>query len=87
MMKDPKQYLGKTVRMHGTMASAEYNGNMYYACLIKDATACCSQGIEFVLDEGKYPKDGSQIIVYGIFNSYDEEGKTYCQLKNAKLES
>ena len=87
LMSGPQRYHGDTVRMSGTMASAEYKGKVYYACIIKDATACCAQGIEFVLTEGDYPPDGAQIVVYGVFDSYEEEGRTYCQLIDAKLES
>lgn len=87
MMQSPGKYRGKQVRMKGSAASAEYNGKTYHACLIKDATACCSQGIEYVLTEGDYPADGTEITVYGTFDCYEEEGKIYNNLVGAKLES
>ena len=60
MMTDPKEYIGKTIKMNGTFSyyHDESTGNEYFACIIKDATACCAQGIEFVLDgDYSYPKD------------------------------
>ncbi len=87
MMQSPGKYRGKQVRMKGSAASAEYMGKTYHACLIKDATACCSQGIEYVLIEGDYPADGTEITVYGTFDYYEEEGKIYNNLVDAKLES
>lgn len=86
MMAMPDQYLGKTVRMKGAMAVSKGSHQNYYACIIKDATACCSQGIEFVLNEGIYPHQGADITVYGTFNTYMEGQNQYCQLKNAVLE-
>ena len=87
MLSEPKKYIGKTVRMSGSMAMSEGELQTYYACIIKDATACCSQGIEFVLKEGSYPEEGSDITVYGIFDTYKEGADTYCRLKNAVMES
>ena len=58
--------------------------------IVSDATACCSQGIEFVLDgDYKYPDDypavDKTITVVGEFNYYKEEYNTYCQLLNAEM--
>lgn len=86
MMSTPDKYVGKTVRMNGTMSVSKGENQTYYACLIKDATACCSQGIEFVLSKGTYPNQGTNITVYGTFNTYKEGKYQYCQLKNAVLE-
>ena len=49
MMNSPENYMGKRVRMRGSFAFAEGDNKYYFACLISDATACCAQGIEFVL--------------------------------------
>ncbi len=86
MMATPDNYIGKTVRMSGSMAVSKGDNQTYYACIIKDATACCSQGIEFVLDEGSYPPQNTDITVYGTFTTYKEGKNQYCQLKNAVLE-
>lgn len=91
MMQYPSSYLGKTVRMRGQFAVAEGRDRNYYACLIADATACCSQGIEFVLPASyRYPQDypalGSEITVVGVFDVYAEGNNRYCQLIDASLE-
>lgn len=92
MMTVPSNYLGKSVKMNGTFSvyHDESTGKYYYACLISDATACCSQGIEFVLDgdyeyPSDYPAEGTEITVSGIFNTYMEGEYQYCQLINAKM--
>ena len=91
MMTKPSDYIGKTVKMAGPLASYhdEASGKWYYACIIQDATACCSQGIEFELAGKKapdgYPADGSDICVIGVFDTYKEGENTYCTLRNAEL--
>lgn len=92
MLTRPNEYLGKTVRMKGAMATYhdEETDKTYYACIIQDATACCSQGIEFVTtDEFKpedYPADGEEVTVMGTYDLYEEGGYQYCVLKDAVLE-
>jgi hypothetical protein len=92
MMYYPEKYIGKIVTMEGLYSDYldEATGNHYYACIIMDATACCAQGIEFILtDDYKYPddypKEGDNITVKGIFDTYEEEGGMYCTLKEATL--
>ncbi|MGM9634881.1 MAG: hypothetical protein ACI3YE_01875 [Candidatus Avispirillum sp.] len=92
MMTAPDGYMGKTVKMKGPFSvyHDEETGNYYFACIISDATACCSQGIEFVLTgEHTYPKDypelGTEITVTGIFDTYEENGYRYCRLNDAEL--
>lgn len=93
MMTTPEDYNGRTVTMQGQFAISEDpdSGKRYYACIIQDALGCCSQGLEFVL-AGKhtypddYPKEGDEITVTGIFDTYEENGYTYCTLINASME-
>ena len=92
MMQTPERFVGKTVKMLGIFAyyRDEASGNEYFACIISDATACCSQGLEFRLSEhAKYPEDypelASEITVISEFDTYLENGYIYCTLKNAKL--
>ena len=92
MVTAPQDYVGQTVKMQGTFAYYyDQEIDCYYsACIIQDATACCSQGIEFVLtDEFKFPDDypepGTGICVIGEFSTYTEHGPVYGTLKNAKL--
>lgn len=90
MMLKPADYVGKTVKMQGAFSVSEIGENRYFACIIKDATACCAQGIEFDWAgdhsyPADYPKDGSDITVTGEFTTYNEDQQQYCQLKNAEL--
>ena len=52
---------------------------------IYDAAGCCAEGIEFVLADGDYPKEGTQITVTGTFTTYNEGDKQYIQLKDATV--
>ncbi len=87
IVMSPKDYIGKTVKMSGEciVTPNEDNTKVYYACLIKDATACCSQGLEFELeDDNNYPEAGETVTVSGVFGTYEEDGVLYCHLENAK---
>jgi len=92
MMYEPDRYVGKRIKMDGQFAVYEdpNTGAVYTACIIMDATACCSQGLEFVLSGEKtypddYPELGSEITVTGTFQLYDENGATYCHLVDAEM--
>ncbi|MBO4762748.1 MAG: hypothetical protein J5499_04925 [Lachnospiraceae bacterium] len=90
IMVNPDRYIGKTIKADGEFAAYldESTGKMYYACIIKDATACCAQGLEFApADEKKYPDDfpaeGDEVCVVGVFDTYMEGEDTYGVLKDA----
>lgn len=90
MMINPEKYIGKTVKMIGAYAIYEGENRIYHACLIADATACCSQGLEFQLSGNpKYPEDypeiGSDITVIGTFDTYMEGNSKFCQLIDAVI--
>ena len=90
MQQAPEKYMGKTVKMQGPFSVTEIDSNRYFACLIKDATACCSTGIEFELAgdysyPDDYPAKDSEITVVGTFTTYMEGENKYLQLKDAKL--
>ena len=92
MMADPGSYVGKTVKMDGMFSVFHDDiANVdYFACIVKDATACCSQGIEFVLAgdhvyPDDYPELGTDICVSGVFDMYEDGGYTYVTLRDAKL--
>lgn len=93
MVSDPDKYIGRTVRMRGDFASYhdETGGRYYFGCIIRDATACCAQGIEFVLTDDyvypdDYPEEGSEVTVTGAFDTYREGESLYCTLRDAVLE-
>ena len=92
MMCEPDRYLGKRIKMNGQFAVYENpnTGAVYTACIIMDATACCSQGLEFVLaGEHSYPADypepGTEITVVGTFQTYEENGYTDYHLVDAEM--
>lgn len=98
MMITPEDYVGKTVKMRGAFAIYQTflpdgtpdPDDIYFACVIADATACCVQGIEFLWSgEHVYPDDypalDSEITVTGEFQTYTEDGFLYCHLIDAEL--
>lgn len=95
MLADPEKYVGKTVRIEGRYFGDE-NGdpeNARHFCVIRDAQACCAQGMEFVWEDGsheypdEYPEEDARIIVQGTFELFREEesGRSYCRLKDCYL--
>lgn len=91
MASNPQDYVGKTVRMRGNLVYQVVNGQPnpdYMACMISDATACCAQGIEFVLARAPdtYPDLGSVVTVSGVLTTYESGGNTFLRLKEAHFE-
>lgn len=97
MMTAPNTYVGKTIRMEGLYYGYYYEttGQEYHYCVIQDALACCAQGLEFVWGDGshiypdEYPEENAEIVVQGVFETYQEDGdeNLYCRLKDAALET
>lgn len=98
MMSSPEEYVGKTVKMRGIFSRGQLyagdgsldDGDMVFACVIQDATACCAQGIPFDLaGDYSYPQDyptlGDTITVVGTFEIYEQNGLQFCRLGNAKF--
>ena len=92
MMTDPDQLEGKMIKMKGQYLSAYYEPRKEYYnyCFISDAAGCCSQGIEFATKDklkqrNLRPKDNTDIEVVGKFETYMEDGKMYCHLKDSKM--
>ncbi len=90
MVYTPEDYVGKTVKMKGQFVFYydEDAGMYYYACLIKDAMACCAQGLEFIpAGDCVYPDDFppamTEINVTGTFNILEDNGETYVALTDA----
>ena len=100
MMSNPQKYMGKRVVMRGQFSFYQpMDGDgkpipdrIYCSCVIADATACCSQGLEFDLANKPasledYPAAGDDIEVSGTFSTYEEGGFTYCRLINAAMKT
>ena len=96
MMIDPDSYVGQKIKMDGNYYTAEdpATGIRYYFVIIQDATACCSQGLEFVWDDGshvypdEYPEDNAEVEVEGTFELYKDnpdDQMQYVRIADAKL--
>ena len=93
LMYEYETWLGKTIRIAGYYSAFEdtARGVVYHACVIPDATACCAQGIEFIWAgehnwPDDYPEEGTQIVVTGRLDVYEEDGYLYLHLVDAELE-
>jgi len=91
MMQSPKNYIGKVVKMKGQFMplDGETKDICYPAIIVKDATECCSKGIEFLLygipvctrDGGNgYPLRSEEATVVGVFQTYSIGKSTYAHL-------
>lgn len=93
MLISPEDYIGETVKMAGqfVILGDESGENIYTACLIYDALACCAQGMEFILaGDAVYPDDYpelyEEIVVTGTFETYYEGEAQYVHLVESVLE-
>jgi len=93
MRTEPEEYFGKRVRIAGLFSAYENpeTGEYYYNCVIPDATACCSQGLQFFpAQELRYPDDlppqGAYITLQGTFTE-NEENLYMCSLNDAVIEA
>ncbi|SNU09841.1 hypothetical protein SAMN06297422_13120 [Lachnospiraceae bacterium] len=96
LLADADSYVGKKVKISGPFYSAffEDTNQQYFFVIIRDATACCQQGMEFIWDDGshvypdEYPPENAEVEVVGTFETYkdnpDDEFQ-YCRLKDASL--
>ena len=88
LMVKPNDYYGKSLIVDGyfdTMYLDEFQ-TRYFFVVVPDATACCVQGLEFKLPDGKvypddYPASGTDIRVRGVLGSYEEAGQTYAYIQ------
>ena len=92
MVTNTDNYKDKRIRVRGTFNYYQNPDTKreYFAVLVNDATACCAQGIEFVLpDSYKYPDDypeqGTPIEVIGLYSVYTEDDQPFVELQNASM--
>ena len=88
----PESYYGKRLLLDGYFDTSydERLGTRYYFVVVPDATACCSQGLEFILNGSAvypddYPEPGTDIRINGVLDRYEEEGKSYCYIRTDSL--
>lgn len=97
MMIDPISYAGKKFKVKGNYYSAYSEGEekYYHFCMIKDAAACCAQGLELLWQDEDMnmhencPAEDELITIEGTFETYrDAEGKNlYGRLKDVVIVS
>lgn len=95
LMMDPERYVGKTFKLNGVYYSGknEETDTVYHYCVIKDALACCVQGLEFVMNDGansvlaEYPEEDTEIEIKGTLETYKEanDDTLYCRIVNAEM--
>ena len=92
---NPDRYLGQRVRMSGKFAiiqGVDANGQpdpekIFYNCVIPDAQTSLEFG---VAGELFYPEDfpdlESRITVEGVYEKYEDNGKTYYRVGQSEIE-
>lgn len=94
MLSEPSSYIGKIVKMSGPFVPFDSTdpNYCYPAIIIRDATACCASGIEFLLygvprcsKEGGngYPLYNEEATIVGRFETYLEGTDMYVHLVDA----
>lgn len=93
MIIDPKSYIGKSFKIRGNYYSSYSKDKdvYYHFCMIKDAAACCAQGLELLWADEKMnrhencPEEDTLVTVEGVFETYEEGPNTYGRIKDAKI--
>ena len=94
MQEEPNKYIGKIIKMSGPFVPYDSTDDNYCfpAILIKDATACCASGIEFLLygvplcskkGGNGYPLYEEEATIIGRFETYIEGRYLYIHLVDA----
>lgn len=93
MLVMPEEYIEKNIKVKGWFETYTdpQTGEMYYAVVVPDATACCQQGLEFVWKGNHsypddFPKPGQDITVTGIYKMIENDGISYNYLEVINLE-
>lgn len=93
MLVMPEDYVEKNIKVSGWFETYTdpQTGELYYAVVVPDATACCQQGLEFVWPgDHKYPEDfpeaGADITVTGIYKLIENDGISYNYLEISNIE-
>ena len=93
MLVMAEDYIEKNIKVSGWFEtySDPQTGELYYAVVVPDATACCQQGLEFVWQGNHnypddYPQPGQDITVTGIYKMIENNGVTYTYLEASKVE-
>lgn len=87
ILQTPADYRGKVFKIRGTYMRLHdpQKNEDHHACIIKDATACCMQGMEFELVDKNYPPNDSEITLLGRFDTYTIQKIDNPILRDAKI--
>ena len=84
MVNAPNDFIGQRFRIRGNYDEEYWDQTKltYHYIVIADATACCAQGLEFVLTDinAAYPQVGEEFEISGTFGTYTENGNLYIQI-------
>ena len=93
MLVMPEDYVEKNIKLKGWFETYTdpLTGEIFYAVVVPDATACCQQGLEFIWPgDHHYPADfpdpGQDVTVTGLYKLIDKDGFAYNYLEATKLE-
>ena len=93
MLIMPEDYVEKIIKVKGWFETYmdTKSGELYYAVLVPDATACCQQGLEFIWKGNHaypddFPKPGQNITVTGFYKMIENDGVTYTYLEANSVE-
>ncbi|NLG57997.1 MAG: hypothetical protein GX540_06265 [Clostridiales bacterium] len=88
VINSPKEYVGTSVRVKGTyvpIPGPTREGLYYHFLVVADITACCEVGVEFFLEDHRYPEDYpaqyAQVELTGVFDLATVSGQQYICLK------
>ena len=84
MIVAPDDFIGQRFKIRGVYDEQFWDQTnlTYHYIVIADATACCAQGLEFVLTDpnAAYPQVDEEFEISGIFGTYVENGTLYIQI-------
>lgn len=84
MISTPDDFIGQRFRIRGIYDEQYWDQTnlTYHYIVIADATACCAQGLEFVLTDPNvaYPQVGEEFEISGVFGTYEENETLYIQI-------
>lgn len=89
MLQKPKDYQGKSVQAEGCILAQtdRETGITYHFIEIADVQGCCSEYLEVELTNGlEYPEEDKIMYVYGTWEAYDENGKTFYHILVDRME-
>ncbi len=94
IMINPEAYIGSTIKANGFFQRgfSDFTGRHFNYVMVGDDTACCWNGLEFLID-GKdntaenYPGQNVDIEVVGELKTYEAAGYTfyYLDVEGVKL--